>query len=259
MAKQNISFAPLMRFISCCRDPCRLYQELKKGVLPSSFQRNLGAISIEDQIRLVKSKVLVVGCGGLGGFVLELLARLGVGTIFFADGDVFEESNLNRQLYCTIHNIGQNKASEATKRLKGIAPLSSFYPITRFLKDSSLLSYIEKVDIVIDCTGGVEFKRKLIETCQRSSVPIISAAVAGFEGFVTSVTPNSKYPKEYLLGSDQEGAEHILGVLAPTVAFASSVQVSETIGFLCYKDMKLIDKVFYFSLKDLYFEILDLK
>src|SRR6266567_2964839 len=71
---------------------------LAAGFLPARYQRNRQAISVNQQLTLFRSRVAVIGCGGLGGYVIEELARLGVGTIIAIDPDVFEEHNLNRQI-----------------------------------------------------------------------------------------------------------------------------------------------------------------
>ena len=77
------------------------------------YSRNIPAVSEEDMNKLRQSRVLVAGCGGLGGFIIEYLARMGVGAVTAVDGDVFCESNLNRQILSTADNMGTNKAQAA--------------------------------------------------------------------------------------------------------------------------------------------------
>ena len=89
------------------------------------YSRNGGALSAEEQRQLADASVLVLGCGGLGGYVIELLARIGVGRIAAADGDVFCVSNLNRQLLCTEETLGMNKALAAEARVR-------VYPTTQY-------------------------------------------------------------------------------------------------------------------------------
>ena len=97
---------------------------LSHNLLPSRYQRNRSMISIEQQLALLLSKVAVIGCGGLGGYIIEELARLGVGTIVVVDPDMFEEHNLNRQLLCTQELLGRKKvdvdSAAAVNRLCGI-------------------------------------------------------------------------------------------------------------------------------------------
>ena len=91
--------------------------------------RNIPALSVEDMEKLSRSTVLVVGCGGLGGNIIEHLARAGVGSIIAVDGDVFEESNLNRQILSTAENIGTSKALAAAGRVHAIDPAVSIRPV----------------------------------------------------------------------------------------------------------------------------------
>ena len=95
---------------------------LQGGYLPARYQRNQQMIPTKQQLRLFQSKVAVVGCGGLGGYILEELARLGVGQIVAIDPDVFEEHNLNRQLLSTIDSLGVAKTEAAVGRIAAINP-----------------------------------------------------------------------------------------------------------------------------------------
>ena len=85
----------------------------------SRYERN-GIITDDEQNRLKRTKVAIVGLGGLGGYVAEQLVRLGIGELVLVDGDVFNESNLNRQLFSTEAAIGHSKAEVANARLKAI-------------------------------------------------------------------------------------------------------------------------------------------
>lgn len=87
------------------------------------YSRNIATLSIEENESLSKRKVCVIGCGGLGGYIIEMLGRLGVGHITAVDGDVFEESNLNRQILSDVEVLGVKKALIAQKRNMAIHPL----------------------------------------------------------------------------------------------------------------------------------------
>ena len=82
------------------------------------YTRNFPAISPEEQEILKEKTVTVIGCGGLGGYLINGAARLGIGKLRLIDCDVFSESNLNRQLFCTEKNLGKSKAQEAAKAVK---------------------------------------------------------------------------------------------------------------------------------------------
>lgn len=91
---------------------------------PGRYLRNALAISPKEQERLSDCRALVVGCGGLGGFVLEYLGRLGVGNLRAVDPDTFSEGNLNRQLLSSSMNLGRPKALAAAQRMQAVNPLA---------------------------------------------------------------------------------------------------------------------------------------
>ncbi len=93
---------------------------LKQGIIPSRYLRNIGTIGLDGQIKLLQSAVAVVGAGGLGSTVIELLARQGIGQLIIIDNDRFTEQNLNRQIMSTEGNLGKYKVIAAAKRVKEI-------------------------------------------------------------------------------------------------------------------------------------------
>lgn len=88
--------------------------------MEARYLRNFDALTEEEFRALRAGRVLVVGCGGLGGHLIELLARLGVGSLTVVDGDVFEETNLNRQLLSTEALLGCSKAQAAADRVRAV-------------------------------------------------------------------------------------------------------------------------------------------
>ena len=90
---------------------------LKAEVMPLCYVKNFETISFSHQLKLLESKLVLVGLGGIGGYVLENLARVGVGSIKGIDGDFFEESNLNRQILSSTKNLSFPKVSVAKKRV----------------------------------------------------------------------------------------------------------------------------------------------
>jgi len=95
---------------------------LAAGLLPARYRRNRETVSTADQLRLRRSRVAVIGCGGLGGYLVEQLARLGVGRLAVIDPDVFEEHNLNRQLLSSPAALGRPKVEVAAERVAAVNP-----------------------------------------------------------------------------------------------------------------------------------------
>ena len=77
------------------------------------YSRNKNLMSDDEITLLSQKKVCVLGLGGLGGYIVEMLSRIGVGSLTLVDGDVFDETNLNRQLFSSMNNLGNSKALEA--------------------------------------------------------------------------------------------------------------------------------------------------
>ena len=106
------------------------------------YDRNRQALSDRECQALQACKVAVVGCGGLGGFVAEHLARIGVGSLRLVDADVFEETNLNRQLFCTEESLGVAKVEAAAKRLAAVNSSVAVEPVRAYLTSDNAADLI---------------------------------------------------------------------------------------------------------------------
>jgi len=110
---------------------------LEQGIIPHRYLKNLNAMTIEEQIRICGGKVLVCGCGGLGGVVGGLLGRAGVGLIRLVDDDVFVPSNLNRQWFSEVRNLDRPKVLAGRETILRANPLIEVEPIqTRLDSDN---------------------------------------------------------------------------------------------------------------------------
>ena len=219
---------------------------LEKGVVPGRYQRNIGSIGIEGQKKLLESKVVVVGLGGLGGFVCEELARLGTGTIAVIDHDKFDETNLNRQLNSSENNIGKVKAEQTKQRVSSI---NSAVEITVF--DSKFNDVPKEVwlncDLVMDCLDNINDRLILAGKCAEFDKPLIHGAVAGWYGEVGVVWPASHLLEDVYRGQEQ-GMEKTLGTPPFTVAAASSIMTAEAVKVLMGKATQGEGKIHFFDL-----------
>ncbi len=124
--------------------------------------------------RLISSSIAVFGLGGVGGFTVEALVRSGVGSITIVDGDCFEESNLNRQIYSNINTIGKRKSEVTSQRLTEINPNLKVTAIDCFVgKDNISMFDLSRYDIVIDAIDNVTAKILLIEGCRQANTKIL--------------------------------------------------------------------------------------
>lgn len=142
---------------------------------------------LNDDI-LNKKIALVVGCGGLGGYVIEQLARCGVGKLIIMDGDVFDESNLNRQLMSTKANMGSFKAHICKNRVESISDTAVLAIKEMFNEYNADL--IDKVDIVVDCVDNIKTRLLLNKECDKRNKILVHGAVEGYYGNIMLCYPN---------------------------------------------------------------------
>lgn len=213
---------------------------LKAGIIPERYQRNIGSIGLKGQIRLLQAEVGVVGAGGLGGYALELMARMGVGRLVVIDDDSFSESNLNRQLLATETNLNEPKALTAAKR---IAEVNSSVEVKYYKcpgNDTNLPDLFANCDLALDCLDNLSSRFDLEKVCQKLGIIMIHGAIAGFLGQLAVIRPGqpllaSIYGNPGDNGLDR-GVEVQLGNPAATPAMLAAWQVSEVVKVLAGMD-----------------------
>jgi molybdopterin/thiamine biosynthesis adenylyltransferase len=201
---------------------------LGAGFLPFRYARNAGTIGLAGQLALHDARVAVAGCGGIGGYLVEELARLGVGTIVAVDPDLFDESNLNRQLLATVENIGLPKVEAAALRVRSVNPAVIVRPLRARLDSRSAPSILEDVDVVADGLDTIPARLELADACAGMGIPFVHASIAGWYGQATTQWPASSALREiYGSVAAERGTETILGNPAFTPALAASIEVAE--------------------------------
>lgn len=203
---------------------------LREGIVPERYARNLDAVSPEEQLALLRAEVALVGLGGLGGHLLEALARMGVGTIRAADGDRFEASNLNRQLLATPATLGRSKAEAARDRCREINPAVRFSARAETLDPACMAEEVRGADLALDALGDLAARRTLARACADARVPLVAGALAGWSGYVALVRPGGAHPVEFMGGDDS--AEKKLGCPAPAVAAFAALMAVEAVNVL---------------------------
>ena len=144
------------------------------------YSRTEALVGAEALNRLKNASVAVFGLGGVGGYAAEALARAGVGKLALIDGDVFRESNLNRQIFAVLSTLGQNKAEAAKARLSGINAAAEITAFPFFFNKETAGAFdFKSFDYVIDATDSVRDKVLLIRTAAQNNTPIISSMGAG--------------------------------------------------------------------------------
>lgn len=219
---------------------------LENNVIPERYCRNQKYFSNDSQIRLLQSHVAVIGQGGLGGTVTEILARIGIGSLTLVDGDVFEESNLNRQLLSTVDNMGKQKAVEGKNRVKAINPAVEVNAVTDFLTGDNASFIISNCSVAADCLDSIPSRFVLEEACRKQQIPLVSAAIGGTSGQATVI-----FPKDIGLtkiygaqkNAPPKGAEAQLGTLPYAAMLMAAIECAEIISILCRQSAGLQNKL----------------
>jgi len=196
----------------------------------------MGTIGADGQERLSRSCAAVIGCGGLGGWIIELLARAGIGKLIVADGDIFSESNLNRQILCTENNIGKNKSEEAVLRIAAINSDVKVKSVPLFLNEDNAYEILAGCDIAFDALDNIQSRIVLCKAARALSIPVVHGAIAGWFGQMSMIMPEGKLL--YDIWENQKsgkGMETELGNPPFAPSIIASLQVSEGIKYLTGK------------------------
>jgi len=206
---------------------------LENGLLPARYQRNRNMISREEQAILFHSSVAVLGCGGLGGYVIEELARLGVGRITAIDPDIFEEHNLNRQLLSTPATLGTPKVEAAVSRVAQVNPAVTVTPVKAAYSLDNGMVLLKGHDLVIDALDSIACRLELARSCTDLNIPLVHGSIAGWYGQVATQMPgDSTIQSIYRNWDSGKGIEQELGNPSFTPAVVASLQSAEACKIL---------------------------
>lgn len=199
------------------------------------YDRNYSCISHEDQKKLAEAKVCVLGCGGLGGYIIEMLGRIGIGEITVVDGDVFDESNLNRQLLSEKATLGKSKAEMAYKRMLAVNPTIKVDPINTFFDQANGHDILAGKDLVIDGLDRIETRKLAVAVCEELNIPFVYGAIAGWYGQVATIMPGDQTMNTIYKSNGDRGKELQLGNPSFTPALIASIQVAEAVKYITGK------------------------
>lgn len=197
------------------------------------FSRQTPFLGKENQEKLSKAKVAVVGAGGLGSFASSMLLRMGIGVVRIIDRDLVEESNLPRTILYKRKDIGKPKAFVAGERLSGINPTSRVDGVTENLTPSSAERLLAGFDVVVDCTDKMESRFVINMFCVKNRIPWVYGTVTRDDGFSSTFRPGGKPCFSCLYrGKISEIKTSESGVIAPAVATIASWQAMEVVKIL---------------------------
>lgn len=234
---------------------------LQNEIIPARYSRNITSIGPIDQIQLLGSAVAVVGIGGLGGWLSEMLARIGVGMLRLIDGDRFEDSNLNRQLFSDEGQLARSKTEVAVERLSNVNSSITVDDRSVVLTEENGPELLSGCDVIADCLDSIRTRFVLENAARALAVPLVSAAVAGRSGQVGTIlrgdpgfTAIYGEPAE----APEHGEESELGNLPFAVALLASLQCAEIIRILLGKPGLYRRSLLYVDLEDGTFQHLGL-
>jgi len=214
-----------------------IYKHVPTVVPDYSRQMALKEVGPTGQAKLRSSRVLVIGCGGLGVPVLTYLAGAGVGRIGLVDGDRLEPSNLHRQTLYALADVGEQKAVLAAARLRALNPDVDARAFTLHLDADNAADLVSQYDLVIDCTDNFSTKFLLNDVCVQLRKPVIFSSVYQYEGQLQVVRPEHdsaclrcvwpEATRDGLVGNCSEA-----GVLGPVPGVFGSLQALEALKVL---------------------------
>ena len=228
---------------------------LEMGIYPYRYVRNREIISIDEQLALARSKVAVIGAGGLGGQVILLLGRVGIGRLTVVDEDVFDETNLNRQALSNRDTLGFSKAKAAASALERVNPAVDVTAFQVKLDESNAKDILAGSRVVVDALDSVRDRLLLEKVAKETGIPLVHGALAGFQGQVMTIFPEDEGLKRiYGDGTTEVEAskrpESVLGVPALAASFVANLEAMEVVKILLHRGKLFRDMMVFIDLEE---------
>lgn len=223
--------------------------------MDARYERNIPALTEEACNILRQKRVLVVGCGGLGGHIIDQLARIGVGFLRVVDGDVFEPSNLNRQLLSEVPLLGVSKAQAAADRIARVNPDITVDAVAEFMTEANACELLRGCDVVMDALDNIPSRRLLASACQGEGIPYVYGAIQGWVAQAGVSMPGDNLIAK-LFPAEVEIRDK--SVLSFTPALCASMQTSLCVKLLAGRSVET-GTVYYFDLLNQEFESIPMK
>jgi len=207
---------------------------LQEHVLPVRYMRNLGTVGWAGQLALRQATVGIVGAGGLGGWIIAGLARMGVGRLIVIDGDVFEENNLNRQAFCREGDLGRPKAKVARQRVAEVNSAVEVVAHTLRVDEEQMVQLLQGSSVLVDALDALPTRLALQRAARRLRVPMVHGAIAGYVGQVMTILPEDTGLFGLYGGENvpEHGIEAQWGNPAATPMMTAAWQVQEVVKLL---------------------------
>ncbi|MDH4572974.1 HesA/MoeB/ThiF family protein [Salinicola acroporae] len=197
----------------------------------------LDEIDIVGQERLLASRVLVIGAGGLGSPAALYLAGAGVGHLGIADDDIVELSNLQRQIAHTEGRLGHSKARSAAEAARSLNSACDVRALEARLVGEAMMAEVALADVVLDCTDRFSSRFDINRACVESGTPLVSGAAIRFSGQLAVFDPRQHQSPCYACLYGEQGDDEALtcaesGVISPLVGLIGSFQALEAMKLI---------------------------
>ena len=223
----------------------------------------LPEIGGEGQRRLLRSRVMIVGMGGLGSPAAMYLAASGIGHLVLVDFDHVELSNLQRQVIHGTADLGRNKVDSARDAIKILNPEVQVSSLARALDETELIAELQGIDVVVDASDNFETRFELNAACVKTRTPLVSGAAIRMEAQVSVFQPAlPESPCYRCLYNDDSGEGDACaqtGVLAPLLGIIGSIQATETLKILLHMGTTLTGRVLILDALHMEWQILKLR
>jgi len=224
-----------------------------------SRQLILRDIGAKGQKKILSSKILIVGVGGLGCPAAENLVRAGIGTIGLIDNDIVNLSNIHRQSLFTSKDVKKSKVSVAAKKLKEINPSTKIKTYKSRLNEKNIKNIIKNYEIIID--GSDNFKTKFLinDYCMKLKKKLVTGAISKFDGHIFTFDFNDRkaaslksFYQESEISDDNLNCE-FQGVLGTTASIVGSTQANEALKMIMEIGQNLKNQILIIDLLNLNF------
>ena len=184
--------------------------------------RQLPLVSREEQEKFKNAKIAVIGCGGIGGEAIEMLARMGVGELVLVDEDSFDLTNLNRQTLATFDDLDMDKSEIASSKVSAINPYVKVTSYSEHVGQDNVDKILEGCNVVVDALDNIATRVIVSRKAMENRIPYIHGAIHGTMGQVCVFLSNTKSYEE-MFGLPSLGRELTHEVIESLKSVASGV------------------------------------
>ncbi|MGB9825020.1 MAG: HesA/MoeB/ThiF family protein [Candidatus Hydrothermia bacterium] len=220
------------------------------------YARHLPLIGEEGLQKLLNSKILVAGAGGLGSIVLEILVRTGVGKLVIVDQGILDEPDLNRQILYTREDLGKRKVDAAKERLLKLREDVEIETHAIYLDENFTIT--EDTTLIVDCLDNFKGKFVLSDLAFKFKKPLIHAGISGFYGQITTIIPGVTLSLREIMRNIAEKSSEPQPVIASTPIILGALEANEAIKYITGVGKLLKNKILVVDLVYNDFQIIEI-